>query len=364
MRIAATLAALALALVSCSSAVPRGSAPSTSAPRASDPTAPSSVPARSAPSHGAPGVTTTTYPVRYIAVSVATLWVQPGGARTLDAPSLGNPAYPRTWIASMTVAQKAWLSGKLETQALYGTKVYLLRTYGSWSKIAVTGQPTPRFSLGYPGWLPTRQLTSRAPQPSTYVAIVRVRTTWIWTYASAIGSSGGKVMEISYDTRLPVSSWNTRAVNVVTIGGVHRALRRGDVSIVRAGAALGATGARVIGDARKFLGLQYLWAGTSGFAFDCSGFTHAVFHALGVTIARDADAQALHGRSVPASNLLPGDLVFFADATGHIVHVGFYYGTHDGVRSVLHAPRTGSAIQITPLSAWSRYAGARRYTTA
>ena len=69
-------------------------------------------------------------PSRWIAVSVATLWTKPGIARSIDAPSLGDPAHPRAWVAGMSVAQKRWLVGKLETQALYGTRVYLLGTSG------------------------------------------------------------------------------------------------------------------------------------------------------------------------------------------------------------------------------------------
>lgn len=112
-------------------------------------------------------------PSRWIAVSVATLWTQPGIARGVDAPSLGDPAHPRAWVKGMSVEQKRWLVGKLETQVLYGTKVYLLGTSGSWSKIAVPSQPTPRDSRGYPGWVPTTQLTEAAPLNTSSVAVTR-----------------------------------------------------------------------------------------------------------------------------------------------------------------------------------------------
>ena len=81
----------------------------------------------------------------------------------MDAPACAVPADPRAWLAGMTTTQKRWLVGRLETQALYGAKVYLLGTSGSWSRVAVAGQPTPRNAWGYPGWLPTRQLTEAEP---------------------------------------------------------------------------------------------------------------------------------------------------------------------------------------------------------
>ena len=64
----------------------------------------------------------------------------------------------------MTVAQKLWLVGRLETQALYGTKVTVTGHDGTeWTKVAIPSQPTNRDPRGYPGWVPTRQLTATAP---------------------------------------------------------------------------------------------------------------------------------------------------------------------------------------------------------
>ena len=55
------------------------------------------------------------------------------------------------------------------------------------------------------------------------------------------------------------------------------------------------TGSAAVAEARKFLGLPYLWGGTSGFGFDCSGLTHAIYAQLGVTIPRDATPQFTAG---------------------------------------------------------------------
>ena len=114
-------------------------------------------------------------------------------------------------------------------------------------------------------------------------------------------------------------------------------------------------------EARRFLGLQYLWAGTAGFGVDCSGFTHLVFKALGVTIPRDADDQATIGTRVATRGALrAGDLVFFRNASG-IHHVGLFVG--DG--RMIHAPATGSAVTTVSLAAEpyrSEFAGGRRLT--
>jgi cell wall-associated NlpC family hydrolase len=297
-------------------------------------------------------------PTRWIAVSVATLWVKPGIARSVDAPACANPADPRTWVAGMSVAQKRWLVGRLETQALYGTRVYLLATSGAWSKVAVAGQPTPRNRLGYPGWLPTRQLTAAAPQTVARTAIVRRRAVWLWESSDLTG----RVLELSYGTRLPAANSTASSVEVIMLDGRHLFVRRSVVALHTPGSAWPTlTGARLVAQARVFLGLQYLWAGTSGFGCDCSGLTHSVYRALGTTIARDADAQYAKGARIALrSSLRLGDLVFFRNASGRIHHVGIYVG--DG--TMIHAPATGQAVKLTSIYSepyLSEFAGGRRF---
>jgi gamma-D-glutamyl-L-lysine dipeptidyl-peptidase len=294
----------------------------------------------------------------YVAVSVATLWVKPWYPRAVDKPALGNPAHPETWVRAMTVAQKSWLVGRLETQALYGTTVTVIGHWRNWAQVAVPGQPTNRDRRGYPGWVPAVQLTRTAPPTAATSAVIRSPAAWLWSRWTAGGVAGTRVMLASYDTRLPVVRATAAYVEVTLTGGRNAAVRRSDVVLHTAGSAWGATRARVIAEARKFLRLPYLWAGTSGFGYDCSGFTYSVYHAYGLTLSRDADQQAVHGTFVARSALQPGDLVFFRhSATGPISHVGMYIGGGN----MIDAPHTGAVIRIDPVSSFAHYAGARRY---
>ena len=98
----------------------------------------------------------------------------------------------------------------------------------------------------------------------------------------------------------------------------------------------------IIETAMKFLGLPYLWGGTSSKAVDCSGFTKTVFFMNGIILQRDASQQVLYGDLVNTSegygNLEPADLLFFGthetDSTEErITHVGIYIGDGEIIHS-------------------------------
>lgn len=297
--------------------------------------------------------------VRYVDVSVATLWSSPSAPRAIDRPALGNPVNMLAWSSVLTTAARLGLDGRIETQALLGEPVRVLAHRGSWTRVAVPDQPTPLNRQGYPGWVPTNQLIS-----SPTVGGLRSGPIAVVTAPKAVLSGGARPLELSFGTRLPVVGFSGADVLVAAPAGPTARLPGSAVHVYSSAAAIPTpTGRQLVATARLFLGVRYLWGGTSAFGFDCSGFVNLLYRAHGIVIPRDADAQALAGRAVARKALQPGDLVFFATdpPSRTVTHVAMYIG---GGR-VIESPDSASSVHIIPLAAFGdEYVTARRYLPA
>lgn len=83
----------------------------------------------------------------------------------------------------------------------------------------------------------------------------------------------------------------------------------------------------IIAQEKSFIGVPYLWGGTTPSGFDCSGLQQYVFAKNGITLPRVSIDQSKVGTEVAYANLKPGDLMFFdMDLNGVVNHVGLYMG--------------------------------------
>lgn len=101
----------------------------------------------------------------------------------------------------------------------------------------------------------------------------------------------------------------------------------------------------LINYAKQFLGLPYVYGGSTPAGFDCSGFVKYVFGQFGVNLSRTTYSQVNEGVYVPKDQLQMGDLVFFAPG-GNINHVGIYIS--DG--NFIHSTHTGDVLKISSIN--------------
>lgn len=113
--------------------------------------------------------------------------------------------------------------------------------------------------------------------------------------------------------------------------------------------------------AYKYIGVPYLYGGTTTRGLDCSGYTQLVYKQMGISINRTTTTQYKQGTAVSKNNLQVGDLVFFNTFGSGVSHVGIYVGnnkfTHAGTSTGVTTASLGSSY-------WAqRYIGAKRITT-
>lgn len=108
----------------------------------------------------------------------------------------------------------------------------------------------------------------------------------------------------------------------------------------------------IILEAEKYLGVPYLWGGTTPDGFDCSGYMQYIFATKNISIPRVSQDQQSFSTKIPMSQIKPGDLVF--NKSSDSTHVGMYIGND----MFIHAPHTGDVVKITQLSTSNmKYAG-------
>ena len=174
---------------------------------------------------------------------------------------------------------------------------------------------------------------------------------WVVSRTAVLSAADGEPQQLSLGTVLQVEAVSGDTVTV-RLPSRCAELPRSSVRLAREAD----TGSvqDVLGVARRFLGLRYLWGGTSGWGVDCSGLVHLAWRSQGVLLPRDAYEQAASPLvdDVPLDDVRAGDLYFFARPGERIYHVGFATRpvSDSGERWMLHAPEGGELVEDAPLA--------------
>ena len=120
------------------------------------------------------------------------------------------------------------------------------------------------------------------------------------------------------------------------------------------------SGSEIVSLAQQYLGVPYVYGGSSPSGFDCSGFTMYIFAQVGVKLPHGATSQLSYGASVSRSELQPGDLVFFQDYGAVASHVGIYIGGDQ----FIHASSSSGNSRCVTVSSLAESYYANHYYTA
>ncbi len=242
------------------------------------------------------------------------------------------------------------------TQAILGTNLSIIESQDGWQYVRLPDQ--------YQGWIETRHVRVYAGDQALYASagqVAVIQHLLAFLYHGPDGTRRAPALQVTLGARLEVASVGEDWVQVTLPDGSGAWVRRGDVSIVEAGSSRPrGTVQEVIRTAKRFLGLPYLWAGTTPLGIDCSGFVQLVYHLNGVALLRDSHIQYTQADLLPVdkADLKAGDLIFFGQTA--ITHVGLYMGNGEFIHATTHIR---PIVQISRLDEphWTGlYQGARR----
>ena len=230
------------------------------------------------------------------------------------------------------------------SQAIYGANVAVVEEKDDWVKVRTLDD--------YSGWMPLASLRRPAPNDRPYASagsVAQVESLFANLYREPDVTKHQPMLTVPFKTLLEVVAEPTegegRWLQVRLPDEQSAWIQRGDVLLNPKPLSID----EAIGLAKRFLGLTYLWGGTSSFGYDCSGFTQMLVRRRGVTMPRDADLQAAWNGLVPVkrNKLKPGDLLFFGDSPDKITHTGMYIGRGKFVHDTTHGH---PGVQISRLA--------------
>lgn len=264
----------------------------------------------------------------------------------IELPGRGSGLAERFLAASsvVDVRKEGAHSSELLTQITYGDLVAPLKDEGDWL--------LARLDDGYVGWIrkwylkPTSIGDARAFSDR---AAHRIKHNIIQAFEDPSIESV-PVTDAVVGTPVVASDCRKRGwrfvefpdgkCGYVASGAIQRIPRRTRVSRER----LSTTGMR-------FMGIPYLWGGTSPKGFDCSGLMQKIFSLHGHVLPRDSDMQARHGKAKSidrTDSFRTGDLLFFGTDADSISHVAMYLSNGLFLHAYGHV-RVGSLDPKNPL---------------
>jgi len=252
---------------------------------------------------------------------------------------------------------------ELVSQAVLGTNVKVLASEKNaageeWFRIE-----TPDTYQGWTIGTSLRLLPEGAKPYASEGSVFEVTSLMANIYATDDVTERKPLIVAPIGSHLSVGACGERWCEITLPCGAKGWIQKGDGEIKEACATRKKlTPDETVALAKRFLGVTYLWGGSSPLGFDCSGYVQLLYHLSGIEILRDAHIQMTKSGlvEVPRGQERTRDLVFFGKAIDKITHVGMMIGPGEFIHSTTHDK---PMVQISDLrdAYWQKiYQAARR----
>ena len=189
---------------------------------------------------------------------------------------------------------------EIVSQVLFGEHFQILEVSKQWSKIKLQFDD-------YEGWVDSKQY--QVISESSYNQLCEEVIVLNSDLIEYVTGPNNFLMPIPLGSSLSFLNFNEINVNNYDFEGMK-------ISGIKAKA-------NIVNTSFMYLNSPYLWGGKTPFGIDCSGFTQMVYKLNGYKLLRDASQQALQGEALSfIEESEPGDLAFFDNEEGKIIHVG------------------------------------------
>jgi len=204
-------------------------------------------------------------------------------------------------------------ASEMISQVLFGESFKVIDNLNNWLKIKLSFDD-------YEGWIDKKQQIPLTEK--NYEALKSKAKSFVSDLVNVVNNSADDLYTITLGAELPLFSNNKTHLEKFEFhyeGSVQKGV-------------LDKT--HLIKNAYMYLNTPYLWGGKTPFGIDCSGFTQMVYKLNGYNLLRDASQQAMQGEALSfIEESTPGDLAFFDNEDGKIIHVGIILGNHQ----IIHA---------------------------